>query len=77
MLAYILIETSVGRAGAVASAVTAIDGIAACDVVAGPYDVICRADAGSMDEIGRLVVGRIQAVEGVTRTLICPIVSLD
>jgi hypothetical protein len=34
--------------------------------VAGPYDVIARVQAPGMDELGRLVVARIQAVDGVT-----------
>ena len=29
-----------------------------------------------MDELGKLVVARIQAVPGITRTLTCPVVNL-
>jgi hypothetical protein len=29
-----------------------------------------------MDELGKLVVARIQAVDGVTRTLTCPVMKL-
>jgi len=29
-----------------------------------------------MDELGKLVVARIQAVDGVTRTLTCPVIKL-
>ena len=43
---------------------------------AGPYDVIVRAEADSVDDLGRLVVARIQAIEGITRTLTCPVVHL-
>jgi hypothetical protein len=38
--------------------------------------VIVRASADSMDALGRLVVARIQTIEGVTRTLTCPVVAL-
>jgi hypothetical protein len=34
--------------------------------VTGPYDVILRAEAGTMDDLGKLVVSRIQAVNGIT-----------
>ena len=44
--------------------------------VTGPYDVIVRAEAKTVDELGKLVVARIQAVEGITRTLTCPVVHL-
>ena len=75
--AYILIETAVGRAGAVARSVREIDGVDSCDDVTGPYDVIARAAMETIDELGRLVVSRVQAVDGVTRTLTCPVVSLE
>jgi DNA-binding Lrp family transcriptional regulator len=74
--AYILIQTEVGKAAAVAQQVGEIDGVAEAEDVTGPYDVIVRAEAKSVDELGKLVVARIQAVEGITRTLTCPVVHL-
>jgi hypothetical protein len=38
--------------------------------------VVARVEAGSIDALGRLVVSKIQAVEGITRTLTCPVVRL-
>jgi DNA-binding Lrp family transcriptional regulator len=74
--AYILIQTEVGKAASVASAVREISGVAEAEDVTGPYDVIVRAEAKTVDELGKLVVARIQAVEGITRTLTCPVVHL-
>lgn len=74
--AYILILTDVGKAAEVAAAVAEIDGVRAAEDVTGPYDVIARAEAADMDELGRMVVARIQAVAGIERTLTCPIVHL-
>jgi DNA-binding Lrp family transcriptional regulator len=74
--AYILIQTEVGKAAAVAKEVSEIVGVAEAEDVTGPYDVIVRAEAKSVDELGKLVVARIQAVEGITRTLTCPVVHL-
>lgn len=74
--AYILIQTEVGKAAAVATEVRAIGGVAEAEDVTGPYDVIVRAEAKTVDELGKLVVARIQAVEGITRTLTCPVVHL-
>ncbi|CAN5306365.1 Lrp/AsnC ligand binding domain-containing protein [soil metagenome] len=73
--AYILIQTAVNVAQ-VARDIRELDGIEAADDVSGPYDVIVRANAGSMDSLGRLVVAKIQTIEGVTRTLTCPVVTL-
>ena len=74
--AYILIQTEVGKAAQVAQEVNGIAGVTAADDVTGPYDVIVRAEARSVDDLGKLVVAKIQAVEGITRTLTCPIVHL-
>ena len=74
--AIVLIQAKVGDSSAVAGAVEQLDGITSADVVTGPYDVIARAEAESMDELGRVIVSRIQSVKGVTRTLTCPIVRL-
>ena len=73
--AYILIQTAV-NAAQVAQEIKAIDGVESADDVSGPYDVIVRASASNMDTLGQLVVARIQTVEGITRTLTCPIVQL-
>lgn len=74
--AYILIQTEVGQAAAVASEIAMIPGVTTAEDVTGPYDVIVRAEAASVDELGKLVVARVQAVSGITRTLTCPVVHL-
>ncbi|MEX2279626.1 MAG: Lrp/AsnC ligand binding domain-containing protein [Acidimicrobiia bacterium] len=74
--AYVLIETEIGKMGRVAAALSEISGVSAADVLSGPYDVIVRAEAADVDGLGRLVVSKIQAVEGVVRTLTCPVVQL-
>lgn len=71
-----LIQTEVGKAKVVVDEVRLIDGITSADDVTGPYDVIVRAVAGDVDQLGRLVVAKIQAIGGITRTLTCPIVHL-
>jgi DNA-binding Lrp family transcriptional regulator len=74
--AYILIQTEVGKAAAVAAAIGQIAGVTKAEDVTGPYDVIVRAEAGTVDELGRLVVARVQSVDGITRTLTCPVVNI-
>jgi DNA-binding Lrp family transcriptional regulator len=74
--AYILIQTEVGKAAAVALEIGALDGVMNAEDVTGPYDVIVRAEAPTMDDLGKLVVAKVQAVDGITRTLTCPVVHL-
>ena len=74
--AYILIQTEVGKAAAVAQEIAAISGVTSAEDVTGPYDVIVRAEARNIDEMGRMVVAQVQSVDGITRTLTCPVVHL-
>jgi DNA-binding Lrp family transcriptional regulator len=74
--AYVLIQTEVGKAAQVADEVRTIGGVTEAEDVTGPYDVIVRAEAQNVDELGKLVVAKIQGVEGITRTLTCPVVHL-
>jgi len=74
--AYILIQTEVGKAAAVAARISGIPGVTTAEDVTGPYDVIVRAEAGDVDTLGQLVVAKIQNVAGITRTLTCPVVNL-
>lgn len=74
--AYVLIQTEVGKAASVAEAVRLIAGVETADDVTGPYDVIVKASAEDVDQLGKLVVAKVQAVDGITRTLTCPVVNL-
>jgi len=73
---YVLIQTEMDKARQVAEAIREIDGVVISEIMTGPYDVIAKAEAESMDQLGRLVVSQIQMVDGITRTLTCPVVNL-
>jgi DNA-binding Lrp family transcriptional regulator len=74
--AYILVQTEVGKAADVASHIGKLSGVTQAEDVTGPYDVIVRAQAADVDELGRLVAAHIQSVPGITRTLTCPVVHI-
>ena len=74
--AYILVQTEVGKAAAVAAEIAGIAGVISAEDVTGPYDVIVRAESEDVDRLGQLVVARVQGVGGITRTLTCPVVHL-
>ena len=58
--AYILIQTEVGKAASVAAEIAKIKGVTMAEDVTGPYDVIVRSEARSVDELGKLVVAKVQ-----------------
>ncbi len=74
--AYVLVQTDVGKAADVTRLVREIEGVVSAENVTGPYDVIALLEAGSIDEAGRLVVAKVQRIEGITRTVTCPVVNL-
>ena len=74
--AYILIQTEVGKARDVAQQCAGIEGVLKASAVSGPYDVIVLAQARSVDELGKIVLAKIQLVEGITRTLTCSVVAI-
>jgi DNA-binding Lrp family transcriptional regulator len=71
--AYVLILTEVGKVAHVAQTLSGLDGVQVAEDLTGPYDVIARIQAPSLDQLGRLVVSRIQVVDDVTRTLTCTV----
>jgi DNA-binding Lrp family transcriptional regulator len=74
--AYILIQTEVGRASGIAAEIARIAGVTMAEDVTGPYDVIARIEAPTVDALGQIVVAKIQDVKGITRTLTCTVVHV-
>jgi DNA-binding Lrp family transcriptional regulator len=74
--AYVLIQTDSGKTEPVVKALTGVKEVISADGVTGPYDVVALAEAATLEELSRRVIGRIQAVEGVIRTLPCTVARL-
>ena len=74
--AYILIQTEVGRSSEVAVEIAQIAGVTMAEDVTGPYDVIARIEAPTVDALGQIVIAKIQDVKGITRTLTCTVVHV-
>ncbi len=75
--AYVLVQAEPRLAGSVASQIRDLDQVGSCDALVGPYDAIAVIEGPDLDELGKTVVSRIQLIDGVTRTLTCPIVHLE
>ena len=69
--AYVLIETVGGKSKEVVDALRRVSGIAAADVVTGPYDVIAVAQGTDANAIGRLVLNEIRGLPGISKTMTC------
>ena len=74
--AYVLIQIEMGKAGEVARRIREMDGVDSADIATGPYDIIAKTSAATMDDLGRMIVGQIEMVDGISRTLTCPIINL-
>ena len=74
--AYILIQTGPGKAASVAAALRGLPGVMEAVSLAGPYDVVARPQAREIDELAELISSRVQALDGVRRTMTCPVVRL-
>jgi DNA-binding Lrp family transcriptional regulator len=71
-----LIQSEIGSSESVVLATRAVPGVVEAFEVTGPYDVIVRCGADSVDDLGKFIVGAIQKVPGITRTLTCPVVNI-
>lgn len=73
--AYVLVQTEVGKASSVATAIRNLEGVLSAEDVTGPYDIIVRVEAELLGELGPLVMSKIQLVPGITRTITCAVVN--
>ncbi len=71
--AFVLIQTEVGRAEVIAKQLAGLTGVLSSEYVTGPYDVVVRVGANTLDELQSSVVPSVQHVSGITRTLTCHI----
>jgi len=69
--AFVLIETTVGKAKEVVSNLSKLEGVKSVDIVTGPYDGIVIIEAENLSEIGELVTERIQPIADISRTVTC------
>ena len=71
--AFVLVQSDAGQAGRVTEDLRKIPGVASVKTVTGPFDIIVRIEAEDVDLLGKLVVSALHDVDGVVRTLTCPI----
>jgi len=81
--AYVLINTSPGRAMDVAKRLQGTKGVTVADAITGEYDVIARIEGEDVNDviariegedvnaIGGVIVEAVQKIEGVFKTVTC------
>jgi DNA-binding Lrp family transcriptional regulator len=74
--AYVLVQTEIGAAARVLAEMRRIPAVTLAVTSMGPYDVLVKVVAPDIHSLGKLAVGEIQAVPGVSRTMTCPVVNL-
>jgi len=73
--AYVLINATAGKALEVATKLHGQQGIVNADEITGEYDVIAQVESGDIAGIGKLIVEKIQAAEGVFKTITCLVIK--
>jgi DNA-binding Lrp family transcriptional regulator len=72
--AYVLIEAAPRKARSACARIAKLPGVSSAHLVTGPYDIIVSLSASDPTAVGRLVMSKIQAVDGVGRTITCVVV---
>jgi len=69
--AFVLIETAMGRNKEVVTALKQLEGVKSVDTVTGPYDVIAVVEGETLNDIGDLLINKIDPIAGISRTVSC------
>ncbi|HEY2105565.1 MAG TPA: Lrp/AsnC ligand binding domain-containing protein [Candidatus Binataceae bacterium] len=69
VIAFILIDTSPGKAKEVVQKLRGVTGVIYAHTVTGPHDIIMLVESADVSSLGELVVHSIQSVTGVNRSL--------
>ena len=68
MRAYVLVSTRPGRVRDIARQIAGISGVTMASACWGMPDIFVVAEAGNHEELNKLVIDKIQALDGVERT---------
>jgi len=72
---HLLIETKAGKVKEVAKAIGGLAGVISVDAVTGPYDAIATIEGETVNDIGELVTSQIHPINGISRTVMCVVVT--
>ncbi|MEN3184342.1 MAG: Lrp/AsnC ligand binding domain-containing protein [Atribacterota bacterium] len=72
--AYILIQVQAGKAQGIKRELSQLPYFLRVDRIMGPFDIIALVEVESNREIGEVVLKEIHSMNGVKRTLTCPVI---
>jgi DNA-binding Lrp family transcriptional regulator len=75
--AYILISAAVGKARPVYERLSKMPGVLHVDAISGPYDLIATMQGSDFNEIGTVVLDKVQAIDGVLDTITCNVIRFE
>lgn len=75
--AYVLISVSVGKARQVYEKLLKTAGVQHVDAISGPYDIVATIQGSDFNQIGTVVLDKVQAIEGVTDTITCNVIHFE
>lgn len=75
--AYILITVAHGMARKVYEQLQQTKGIVQVHAISGPYDIIATVQGPDFNAIGKLIIDKIQPIEGIERTLTCNVIEFE
>lgn len=69
--AFLLMEAESEKKSNVVQILNRLPGVVSVDTVSGVYDIIATIEGNSLDEIGNLVVTRMQPITEICRCVVC------
>ncbi|MEO0102566.1 MAG: Lrp/AsnC ligand binding domain-containing protein [candidate division WOR-3 bacterium] len=75
--AFVLINCEPGMTRKIVEKIQKIPGVEYAEVVTGPYDIIAIVSGSDINYIGVVIAERIRTIEGVDKTVTCPVVKFD
>ncbi len=75
--AYVFIDIEAGTAQKVYRELDRITNVAQVDIVTGPYDMIALVQGPDFNQIGNVVMNKIQTIEGVVNSITCYVIRLE
>jgi DNA-binding Lrp family transcriptional regulator len=73
--AYVLMKSEPGQQGDIYTKAAKLKGVKSVRTVVGPYDLIIFIESESLDDLGKMVISKIQNLKGVKDTTSCIVVE--
>jgi len=75
--AYVLVNVRAGKGRKVMDELARLKNVTEVEAVLGPYDIVVSVTGPDYNEVGKLVIERIQTIDGVEKTLTCNVINFE